>query len=122
MQDEQKPDRDGQPIPPWIDTLSYWLDQRFRVPGTSWRVGLDGLVGIVPGVGDAATGAVSLFILAQARRLGVRKIALLRMAAYILIDTAAGSIPLLGDLFDLGYKSNRKCLNLLRKELGRRQR
>jgi hypothetical protein len=97
-----------------LDRLSYLLDGMFKIPGTGWRFGLDALVGLVPGVGDVATSAVSFYILAAGVRHGVPKATLLRMAANIAIDYLLGSIPVVGDLFDAAWKSNQMNVELLR--------
>lgn len=97
-----------------LEQLSHALDGLFRIPGTNWRVGLDALVGLVPGVGDFATSAASLYILAAGVRYGVPKVTLLRMGANIAIDYLLGSIPLVGDIFDAAWKSNQKNVRLLR--------
>jgi hypothetical protein len=94
--------------------LSHWLDGAFRVPGTGWRFGLDALVGLVPGVGDIATTAVSFYILAAGVRYRVSKATLLRMGANLGIDYLLGAVPVLGDLFDAYWKSNQKNVELLR--------
>lgn len=103
-----------------LDRLAYWLDDRFRVPGTGFRVGLDGLVGLVPGVGDVATNAVTAYIVYRAWRLGIPKSVLLRMLANLGIDTVVGIVPVAGDLLDLGFKANRRNVRLLRQHLGER--
>ncbi|HWS54109.1 MAG TPA: DUF4112 domain-containing protein [Pyrinomonadaceae bacterium] len=97
-----------------LDQLSRWMDGLFRVPGTGWRFGLDALVGLVPGVGDFATTAVSLYILASGVRYRVPKVTLLRMGANVAVDYLVGSIPFVGDLFDFYWKSNQKNVELLR--------
>ena len=97
-----------------LEQLSYWLDGVFRIPGTGWRFGLDSVVGLVPGVGDFATSAVSFYILASGVRYGVPKATLLRMGVNLGIDYVLGSIPLVGDLFDAYWKSNQKNIELLR--------
>ncbi len=98
-----------------LEQLSYWLDGLFRIPGTGWRFGLDALVGLVPGLGDVATSAVSFYILAAGVRYRVPKATLLRMGANLGIDYVLGSIPLLGDLFDAAWKSNTKNVELIRR-------
>lgn len=95
------------------------LDARFRVPGTGWRFGLDSVIGLVPGVGDAATMAVALWVLWQARRLGAPKAILARMAGNVAVDAAFGAVPPIGDLFDAAFKSNRRNVALLRRHLDR---
>jgi hypothetical protein len=90
------------------------MDGLFRIPGTGWRVGLDAIVGLIPGVGDFATTAVSLYILAAGVRYRVPKVTLLRMAANIGVDYLLGSIPVVGDVFDAAWKSNQMNVELLR--------
>lgn len=97
-----------------LDQLSNWMDGLFRIPGTGWRFGLDALVGLVPGVGDLATTAVSFYILAAGVRYRVPKVTLARMAANVAVDYIAGSVPFVGDLFDAAWKSNQKNVGLLR--------
>jgi hypothetical protein len=97
-----------------LEQLSRWLDGLFRVPGTGWRFGLDAIVGLVPGVGDFATTAVSLYILASGVRYRVSKVTLLRMGLNIGVDYLLGAVPLVGDLLDAFWKSNQRNINLLR--------
>jgi hypothetical protein len=98
-----------------LDRLSHLLDGLFRIPGTTWRFGLDAIVGLIPGVGDAATSLASFYILAAGVRYRVPKVTLLRMGANIGIDFLLGAIPGLGDLFDFVWKSNERNMDLLRK-------
>lgn len=98
-----------------LEQLSHWLDGLFRVPGTGWRFGLDALVGLVPGVGDFATTAVSFYILAAGVRYRVPKATLLRMGLNIGIDYLVGALPVVGDLFDAYWKANQKNVELLRR-------
>jgi Domain of unknown function (DUF4112) len=93
--------------------LAYLLDDRFRVPGTSYRIGLDGLIGLVPGIGDAATTLLALYIVLEARRLGVPATKLGRMGLNVGLDAVLGAVPLVGDLFDVAWKANRRNLGLL---------
>ncbi len=97
-----------------LEQLSRWMDGLFRIPGVGWRFGLDAIVGLVPGVGDIATTAVSFYILASAVRYRVPKVTLLRMGLNIGIDYVLGSIPLVGDIFDAFWKSNQMNVELLR--------
>ena len=87
----------------------------FRVPVLGWRFGLDALVGLIPGFGDTSTSLVSFYILVSAVRYRVPKITLLRMGLNIAIDYLVGSLPVVGDLVDAWWKSNRMNLDLLRK-------
>lgn len=98
-----------------LDQLSRWMDGLFRIPGTSWRFGLDALVGLIPGVGDTATTIVSFYVMAAGVRYGVPKITLLRMGLNIALDYVFGSVPIIGDLFDAAWKSNRKNVELIRR-------
>src|SRR5262245_55289787 len=96
-----------------VRLLSRLLDEQFRIPGTTYRVGLDGLLGLIPGVGDAAGALLSTYILYEAIRLGVPTTMLLRMIANIGIDTVGGAIPIVGDIFDMAWKANKKNAALL---------
>ncbi len=98
-----------------LDQLSRWMDGLFRIPGTGWRVGLDALVGLVPGVGDFATTAVSLYILAAGVRYRVPKVTLLRMGLNVAVDYLLGAVPVVGDLFDAAWKSNQMNVELVRR-------
>lgn len=97
-----------------LDRLSWLLDDLFRIPVLGWRIGLDALVGLIPGVGDTATTVASLYVLGSAVRYRVPKITLLRMGLNLGIDYALGSLPLVGDFFDAWWKSNQKNVELLR--------
>ena len=96
-----------------IRLLSRLLDEQFRIPGTTYRVGLDGLLGLIPGVGDAAGALLSAYIVYEAIRLGAPSTVLLRMIANIGIDTVGGAIPVVGDIFDMAWKTNKKNAALL---------
>ena len=100
-----------------LRTLTKLLDSAFQVPGTGIRFGLDALIGIVPGIGDAIGAIFSVAIVFQAARLGVSKATLSRMMGNVALDTIVGEIPLLGDLFDAGWKANTKNLALLEAHL-----
>jgi hypothetical protein len=91
------------------------MDDVFRVPALGWRFGLDALLGLIPGLGDTSTSLVSFYILAAAVRYRVPKITLLRMGLNIAFDYVIGSLPLVGDVADAWWKSNRMNLELLRK-------
>jgi hypothetical protein len=93
--------------------LSRLLDEQFRIPGMKYRIGLDGLLGLIPGIGDAAGALLSTYILYEAIRLGVPRTVLLRMIANIGIDTLGGAIPVVGDIFDMAWKANKKNAALL---------
>jgi hypothetical protein len=100
-----------------LDRFAFLLDEAFRVPGTRWRVGLDGIVGIVPGIGDGVTALVALYPLIEAWRHGAPPALLAKMLANLGIDTAVGAVPILGDIFDARFKTNRRNVELLRQHL-----
>jgi Domain of unknown function (DUF4112) len=96
-----------------LERLAQLLDDRFRIPGTRYRIGLDGLIGLVPGIGDAVTTVLALYIVLEARRHGVPLRKLGRMGLNVGIDALVGAVPLVGDLFDVAWKANRRNLELL---------
>lgn len=100
-----------------LELLARWMDSVFRIPGVGMRFGLDALVGLIPGVGDTLTSLVSLYILGSAARFGVPRVTLLRMALNIGVDWALGLLPVLGDVFDVGWKANQKNVALLRRHI-----
>src|SRR6266540_2355822 len=97
-----------------LERLGWLMDDLFRIPVIGWRVGLDAIVGLIPGLGDSATALVSFYILASAVRYRVPRVTLLRMGMNIGIDYLLGSLPLVGDLFDAWWKSNKMNVGLLR--------
>lgn len=103
--------------PRQLDGLETWLDSKFAVPGTNFRIGLDGLIGLIPGIGDTLTAGLSALIIFDAHRKGARKRTLARMASNSAIDLVIGAVPLVGDFFDFAYKSNAKNVRLLKQEL-----
>jgi hypothetical protein len=105
-----------------LDALAALLDTAFIIPGTNVRFGFDALVGLVPGIGDALTTAVSLWIVSEARALGVPGHVIARMLGNVAIDGLVGAVPLLGDAFDVMWKSNRRNMRLLQDWLDREAR
>jgi hypothetical protein len=97
-----------------LDLLARWMDSAFQLPGTKIRFGFDALIGLIPGLGDTATSLVSLYILHVASQRGVSRLTMARMAANIMVDFVIGSIPAVGDLFDVYWKSNQMNVELLR--------
>ena len=97
-----------------LEELSRWMDGLFRIPGTGWRIGLDAIAGIIPGLGDIATSLISFYILIGGVRYRVPKITLLRMSLNIGIDYLIGLIPFVGDFLDIFWKSNKMNLELLK--------
>src|SRR5215470_13869172 len=98
-----------------LERLSWLMDDLIRVPVLGWRFGLDAIIGLIPAFGDTSTSLVSFYILASAVRYRVPKITLLRMGLNIGIDYVLGSFPVVGDLFDAWWKSNRMNLELLKR-------
>jgi hypothetical protein len=96
-----------------LDLLSHILDDFLRIPGTPIRFGLDGIVGFIPGIGDILGGLASSIIIIAAWVRGVPKVTLTRMVINVAIETAVGAIPVLGNLFDIGWKANRRNYGLM---------
>lgn len=94
-------------------TVANALDARFRIPGIGLRVGYDAILGLIPGAGDIITGVLASYGLLAGFRLGAPAPVLLRMLGNIALDTLIGAIPILGDLFDIGWKGNLRNLALL---------
>lgn len=113
-----KPEIQDTPEMVWIERLTRFMDDGIRVPIIGFRFGMDAIVGMIPGIGDFITFGISgLMVLAMARK-GVSLGVLLRMVFNILMDTAIGEIPVVGDIFDFFYKANRRNLNILKKHQG----
>ena len=104
-----------------VDRLAWWLDESIRLPG-GFRVGYDGLIGLIPGVGDVVGMAMSSYIVLQARRMGVSNAVMLRMLLNLAIEAIAGAVPVLGDLFDFAFKANRRNVALLQQSSAQPQR
>ena len=93
--------------------LAKLLDRAFRIPGTNITFGLDPILGLIPGGGDLAGAVFSGWLIMLGSRMGLPRHVLMRMVANVAIDTIAGSVPLIGDLFDVAWKSNMRNLELL---------
>jgi hypothetical protein len=93
--------------------LGYLLDEQFRIPGTGYRIGLDGLLGLLPGIGDTVGALLSIYVLFEAIQIGMPRTTLLRMVANVALDTVVGAVPVLGDVFDVAWKANKKNVALL---------
>ncbi len=96
-----------------IHGIARLMDTAIAIPGTGIRLGADSILGLLPGVGDAGGAMVGLFIVNEARKLGVPNHKLARMLGNIGLDTLGGSVPLLGDVFDIYFKSNRRNVALI---------
>lgn len=102
-----------------VGTMVRWLEDIVRVPGTKFGIGLDAILGFVlPGVGDAVTGAMALSVLVTAVRRGVPRVVVLRMFLNIAVDVVVGLVPVVGDAFDLIWRSNVRNLELLERHQG----
>jgi hypothetical protein len=102
-----------------IERLEYLLESAVRIPGLGTRIGADALIGLVPGVGDAAMAAMGLYLVWEARNLGASRFTLARMLGNVGVDALLGSVPLAGDVFDLFFRSNSRNLKLVRRQLNR---
>lgn len=100
-----------------LERLAWLLDDSIRLPVINRRIGLDSVIGLVPVAGDIVGGALSLSILVGAARMGVRWPTLLRMLANVAVELAIGAIPIAGDLFDMGWKANRRNVTLMQEFL-----
>lgn len=102
-----------------IEALERLLEGAFVVPGLGTRVGLDAVLGLVPVAGDVVAAGLGLYLVWEARNLGLPRWKLWRMAANVGLDTLLGAVPLAGDLFDLLYRSNSRNLRIVRRHLDR---
>jgi hypothetical protein len=102
-----------------VQWLARMLDDRFALPGTAIRFGWDSILGLVPGLGDALTSALSLLIVHHAWQTGASPLTLVRMLGNVATDFLVGSIPFVGDLFDVAFKANRRNARLLEQHLNR---
>ena len=105
-----------------LDGLATLLDTAFFIPGTNIRFGIDAMMGLVPGIGDAITTAMSLYIVHEARQLGAPRHLIARMLANVALDGVVGAVPFLGDAFDVMWRANRRNMTLLRNYLDREAR
>jgi len=102
-----------------IDALERVLEKSITIPGLGRRVGLDAVAGLVPVAGDAIGAVLGLYIVWEARRLGMPRWKLARMLANVALDTAVGAVPVAGDLFDFLFRSNSMNLKILRRHMDR---
>lgn len=124
----QKVQYTGQPVSSMersvqsIEKLAAKMDSRLNIPGTKIAVGLDTIIGLVPILGDTVTFGVSGYIIARSARLGVPKRKLAHMGINSTIDWLIGSIPLVGDIFDIGWQANNKNAEILRQHFEKHHR
>lgn len=98
-----------------VELLAWLLDNSIPIPGTRRRIGIDAIIGLVPGVGDLLSGGLGLFVVMRAAGLGVPRVVVARMLLNAGLDFVIGSIPVLGDAFDLWFKANARNLALARR-------
>jgi hypothetical protein len=101
-----------------ITLVAKLMDSAFMIPGLNRRVGLDAVLGLVPGVGDALSAALASYIIWEARQLGLPRWTIARMIGNVAVDTAIGVIPFAGDVFDVFCKANERNLRIVHEHLG----
>jgi uncharacterized membrane protein len=99
-----------------LNFIATWLDDRFEIPGTRIRFGLDALIGWIPGIGDLLAAAASLFIVFAAWKRGAARITVLRMLLNLVVEDTLGAIPIIGDMAHVAWKANRRNYNLLMRD------
>lgn len=99
-----------------VEAMARWFDYAFRLPG-GFRFGLAGIIGLIPGIGDIVDALISLYIVFRAIQLRIPRVAIARMLVNIGLEASLGVVPLLGDLFVVAYKANRRNYQLLRRHL-----
>ncbi|MBE9186110.1 DUF4112 domain-containing protein [Microcoleus sp. LEGE 07076] len=98
--------------------ISHLLDNAIPIPGTKYRIGLDPILGLIPGGGDLVGSIFAGYVVFKSAQMGVPQETLVKMAANIVLDTVAGTVPVAGDLLDVAWKANVKNLELLDAHLG----
>lgn len=110
--------KDTQQVEPLFRWIALFMDNLIRVPGTRFRIGIDPLIGLIPGIGDTGSAMVSAVALIQAARQGLPKIILARMAVNILLNEFIGIVPVVGDAFSFWFKSNARNHQLIKDYAG----
>ncbi|MCE9562487.1 MAG: DUF4112 domain-containing protein [Planctomycetes bacterium] len=100
-----------------VRMLAKWLDEAFTIPGTNRKIGLDPILGLIPGIGDLGSAAIGGYILLVASKMGVPAVVLWRMLLNLSIDTVVGMVPFVGDAFDVAFKANSMNAKLLTQAL-----
>ena len=98
-----------------VELLAWLLDNSIPIPGTGRRVGIDALFGLIPGAGDMVSGGLGLLVVLRGAQRGLPTIVLARMLVNVALDFAIGAIPVIGDLFDMWFKSNVRNVDLMRR-------
>lgn len=101
-----------------LGRIARMMDSAFTIPGTGIRIGADAIVGILPGVGDLATKAVAAYIIIEARRMGVPRHKIARMAGNVAVDLVFGTAPVIGDVFDVFFRANNRNLKIIYDHFG----
>ena len=101
-----------------LKTIAWAVDGVFRLPGTKFRFGLNSVIGATPAAGDVLLAGISLYIVNEARKIGLPKEKIARMLANIGMEAAAGAVPLIGTLFDMGFKANLRNIAIIEEHLG----
>ena len=101
-----------------LKTIAWAVDGVFRIPGTKFRFGLNSVIGATPAAGDVVLAGISLYIVNEARKIGLPKEKIARMLANIGVEAAAGAVPFLGTLFDMGFKANLRNIAIIEEHLG----
>jgi len=126
MEQQQRPQPMGLDLPLGTDALAVrrrieameqLLENSFTIPGVNYRIGLDSVVGLVPVVGDFVAAAMGMYLVWEARNLGMPKWKLWRMTGNVALDTAVGAIPVVGDAIDFVFKSNTRNLRIVKRHL-----
>ena len=104
-----------------LEALATLLDSAFIIPGTKQRVGIDALLGLIPGIGDAVSTALSAYIIWEARQLGLPRWKIARMIGNVALDTTLGAVPLAGDVFDVFFRANKRNMQIVRDHVARKQ-
>jgi hypothetical protein len=102
-----------------LEWLADLLDSRFILPGTNIRFGLDGMIGLVPVVGDIISALISFYLISRAAELGLSPWVKTRMVWNVALDTVVGAVPIVGDMFDVSFKSNRRNIALAKRYLAK---
>jgi len=100
-----------------MEMMAKLLDNAFVIPGTNQRVGIDAIIGLVPGLGDIATTLLSSYVIWEARNLGISRVAIGRMLTNLAIHASIGAIPILGDVFDAFFRVNQRNMRIVRAQL-----
>jgi hypothetical protein len=104
-----------------VEALARWLDYAFELPG-GFRFGIGGFIGLIPGIGDVINALISSYIIFRAIQLGIPRVAVARMFVNVGIEALAGSVPVIGDLFDMAFKANRRNYQLLKSRISQPER